>query len=107
MVCRHAGVTQAAPCWLVVSQGMRFGFVASVNARVAEVGRPLDLGLDSAGRFLYAIDRSAATIAILGVHDDGGLQLIAADGNLFRWVEVSAGRLTRQRAELPCRSTDR
>ena len=88
--------TQAAPCWVVVTNDDRFTYVANagsesissyridrsgaielLDARAGEVGEgsaPIDMALDATGRHLFDLDRGNASIVSFTVLRDGSLE---------------------------------
>lgn len=96
--------TQAAPCWVAVSDDDRYAFTANAGsasvssyevtrsgqitlkqARAAELGtggRPLDLALGRGGRYLYVLDRGNMRVAAFSLASDGTLAALKTAGTL-------------------------
>jgi 6-phosphogluconolactonase (cycloisomerase 2 family) len=91
--------TQAAPCWLIVSQNRRFAYTANAGSgtissyTVSEDGKllllqavaastgsgtsPTDMTLSGNGRFLYVRTGGTGSVRGFRVEADGGLTLVA------------------------------
>jgi 6-phosphogluconolactonase (cycloisomerase 2 family) len=102
VVSASVGTTETAACWLVVSRDDRFAYTTNTasgtitgyaiggdgslslldaDGRTGVTGAgsgPIDAGISSGGRFLYALNGANQTISVFAVGGDGSLSPLAS-----------------------------